>query len=48
MIGVNPATDTVDDYIRIVSLLYELRSRLSIPMQTCYLGHVTTALKSVQ
>ncbi|MHC2435930.1 ethanolamine ammonia-lyase large subunit [Bradyrhizobium sp. USDA 4451] len=38
VIGVNPATDTVDDYIRIVSLLDELRSRLSIPTQTCCLG----------
>lgn len=47
VIGVNPATDTVDDYIRIVSLLDELRSRLSIPTQTCCLGHVTTALKAV-
>lgn len=47
VIGVNPATDTVDDYIRIVSLLDELRARLSIPTQTCCLGHVTTALKAI-
>ncbi|MDI4235446.1 MULTISPECIES: ethanolamine ammonia-lyase subunit EutB [unclassified Bradyrhizobium] len=47
VIGVNPATDTVDDYVRIVSLLDDLRSRLSIPTQTCCLGHVTTALKAV-
>jgi ethanolamine ammonia-lyase large subunit len=47
VIGVNPATDTVDDYIRIVSLLDELRSRLSIPTQTCCLGHVTTAMKAI-
>ena len=45
VIGVNPATDTVDDYIRIVSLLDELRARLSIPTQTCCLGHVTTAMR---
>lgn len=47
VIGVNPATDTVDDYIRIVSLLDELRARLSIPTQTCCLGHVTTAMKAI-
>ncbi|MBR0706722.1 ethanolamine ammonia-lyase subunit EutB [Bradyrhizobium liaoningense] len=47
VIGVNPATDTVDDYIRIVSLLDELRMRLSIPTQTCCLGHVTTAMKAI-
>lgn len=47
MIGVNPATDTVDDYIRMVSLLDELRSPLSIPTQTCCLGHVTMALNAI-
>ncbi len=47
VIGVNPATDTVEDYIRIVSLLDELRSHLAIPTQTCCLGHVTVALKAM-
>jgi ethanolamine ammonia-lyase large subunit len=47
VIGVNPATDTVEDYIRIVDLLDELRTRLSIPTQTCCLGHVTTAIKAI-
>jgi ethanolamine ammonia-lyase large subunit len=47
VIGVNPATDTVDDYVRIVSLLDELRARLRIPTQTCCLGHVTTAMKAI-
>ncbi len=40
VIGVNPATDTVEDYVRIVALLDELRTRLAIPTQTCCLGHV--------
>ncbi|WP_117194032.1 ethanolamine ammonia-lyase subunit EutB [Rhizobium terrae] len=48
VIGVNPATDGLGDYIRIVSLLDELRERLAIPTQTCCLGHVTTAIKAVQ
>jgi ethanolamine ammonia-lyase large subunit len=47
VIGVNPATDTMEDYIRIVDLLDELRTRLSIPTQTCCLGHVTTAIKAI-
>ena len=47
VIGVNPATDTVEDYIRIVELLDELRTRLSIPTQTCCLGHVTSAIKAI-
>ncbi len=48
VIGVNPATDAVEDYIRIVSLLDELRTRLDIPTQTCCLGHVTTALQAMK
>jgi ethanolamine ammonia-lyase large subunit len=48
VIGVNPATDSTADYIRIVSLLDELRERLAIPTQTCCLGHVTTAIKAIE
>lgn len=48
VIGVNPATDTLDDYIRIVSLLDDLRQRLEIPTQTCCLGHVTVAIKAIE
>ncbi|QRM57466.1 ethanolamine ammonia-lyase subunit EutB [Sinorhizobium sp. BG8] len=47
VIGVNPATDSVEDYVRIVSLLDELRERLAIPTQTCCLGHVTTAISAI-
>ena len=41
VIGVNPATDRVEDYMRIVSLLDTIRERLDIPTQACCLGHVT-------
>ena len=47
VIGVNPATDSLDDYVRIVSLLDDLRQRLEIPTQSCCLGHVTIALKAM-
>jgi ethanolamine ammonia-lyase large subunit len=48
VIGVNPATDSTEDYVRIVSLLDELRERLAIPTQTCCLGHVTTAIHAIE
>jgi ethanolamine ammonia-lyase large subunit len=48
VIGVNPATDSVEDYIRIVRLLDDVRTRLDIPTQTCCLGHVTTAIEAIQ
>jgi ethanolamine ammonia-lyase large subunit len=47
VIGVNPATDSLDDYVRIVTLLDDVRRRLDIPTQTCCLGHVTTAMQAM-
>src|SRR4029453_12956715 len=48
VIGVNPATDSVEDYIRIGRLPDDVRTRLDIPTQTCCLGHVTTAIEAIQ
>jgi ethanolamine ammonia-lyase large subunit len=48
VIGVNPATNTVEDYVRVVSLLAEIRERLDIPTQACCLGHVTTAIEAIR
>jgi ethanolamine ammonia-lyase large subunit len=47
VIGVNPATDRVEDYVRIVSLLDTIRERLDIPTQACCLGHVRTAIQAI-
>ncbi|MGP1356567.1 ethanolamine ammonia-lyase subunit EutB, partial [Roseicyclus sp.] len=48
VIGVNPATDGLPDYIRICEVLDAIRSQLDIPTQTCVLGHVTTALAAME
>ena len=48
VIGVNPATDELRDYVRIVTLLDDIRTRLGVPTQTCCLGHVTTAIKAIE
>ena len=48
VIGVNPATDELKDYLRIVALLDDIRTRLGAPTQTCCLGHVTTAIKAIE
>ncbi|AEQ53803.1 ethanolamine ammonia-lyase subunit EutB [Pelagibacterium halotolerans] len=47
VVGVNPATDGLEDYVRTARLLDDLRTHFSIPMQSCVLGHVTTALKAI-
>ncbi|MBI5506440.1 MAG: ethanolamine ammonia-lyase subunit EutB [Deltaproteobacteria bacterium] len=48
VIGINPAGDSVADYVRIVTLLDDIRARLEIPTQTCCLGHVTTAIAAIE
>ncbi len=48
VIGVNPATDTVPDYIRICEVLEVIRTQLNIPTQHCLLGHVSTALAAME
>ena len=35
------------DFVRVVTLLDDIRQRLDIPTQTCCLGHVTTAVKAI-
>jgi ethanolamine ammonia-lyase large subunit len=47
VIGVNPATDTLEDYIRICEVLEAIRTQLHSPTQHCCLGHVTTALAAM-
>jgi ethanolamine ammonia-lyase large subunit len=48
VIGVNPATDGLASYVRVVQLLDMLRDTLSIPTQTCCLGHVTVAIQAIE
>ncbi|MDR3496500.1 MAG: ethanolamine ammonia-lyase subunit EutB [Ancalomicrobiaceae bacterium] len=47
VVGVNPATDRLEDYIRIVTLLDDIRLKLDAPTQSCCLGHVTTAIEAI-
>lgn len=44
-IGVNPATDSAAQALRILQSLEELRLKFEIPTQSCVLAHVTTMLQ---
>jgi ethanolamine ammonia-lyase large subunit len=44
VIGVNPATDSVDGTLALLAMLDDVRARYEIPTQTCVLAHVTTTL----
>ncbi|MHB8885558.1 MAG: ethanolamine ammonia-lyase subunit EutB [Methylovirgula sp.] len=44
-IGINPATDSAAQALRILETIEELRLRFEIPVQSCVLAHVTTMLQ---
>ncbi len=47
VIGINPATDNIDAYLRLLDMLESLRLRYAIPTQTCVLSHVTTTMMAM-
>ena len=47
VIGINPATDNVDNTIRLIRLIGDLIERYQIPTQSCVLAHVTTSLRAM-
>ena len=48
VIGVNPATDSVERVISLLAMLDAVRERYVIPTQTCVLAHVTTTLRAIE
>ncbi len=48
VIGINPATDNVDQVIRLLVLLDEIIQTYRIPTQSCVLTHVTNALQAIE
>jgi ethanolamine ammonia-lyase large subunit len=47
VIGINPATDSVESLIRLLRMLDELIDTYRIPTQSCVLAHVTTQLAAI-
>jgi ethanolamine ammonia-lyase large subunit len=48
VIGVNPATDSVEKYREIADLIERIRLHLAAPVQSCVLAHVTTAIAAIE
>jgi ethanolamine ammonia-lyase large subunit len=48
VIGINPATDSVERAHQLVSMLDDIRAKLDIPTQGCVLAHVTTTLDLIR
>jgi ethanolamine ammonia-lyase large subunit len=47
VIGVNPATDSLESYLEIARLIDRIRLALDAPVQSCVLAHVTTAIAAI-
>ncbi len=48
VIGINPATDSLDNISRLLNLLDALIQRYDIPTQSCVLTHVTNAIELIR
>lgn len=48
VIGINPATDSVDAAMVLIQMLNDIIERYQIPTQSCVLAHVTTTLKAIE
>lgn len=48
VIGINPATDSVQQVIALLHLLDQIIQHYQIPTQSCVLTHVTTSLQAMQ
>jgi ethanolamine ammonia-lyase large subunit len=48
VIGINPATDSPEQTIRLLDMLATVIDRYDIPTQSCVLAHVTTTLRCIE
>jgi ethanolamine ammonia-lyase large subunit len=48
VIGINPASDSVEVQLRLLQLVDEIRERFAIPTQSCVLSHVTNTLNVIE
>lgn len=48
VIGINPATATVDRTLQIMNMLQEIKTKFDIPTQVCYLIHVSTMMEAIR
>lgn len=48
VIGINPATDNMDNIVRLMHMLDGIIERYDIPTQSCVLTHVTSTMEAIQ
>ena len=48
VIGINPASDSVDGTVTLLRLIDRIRTTLQVPVQSCVLAHVTTQMEAMR
>jgi ethanolamine ammonia-lyase large subunit len=48
VIGVNPASDSLQAVVRLLEMMNAFRERFDVPTQTCVLAHVTNTLRAME
>ncbi|HEX4066593.1 MAG TPA: ethanolamine ammonia-lyase subunit EutB [Acidobacteriaceae bacterium] len=48
VIGVNPASDSLQAVTRLLAMMNEFREQYDVPTQTCVLAHVTNTLRAME
>ncbi len=48
VIGINPASDSVDTVVTLLHLIDRIRATLEIPIQSCVLAHVSTQMEAMR
>jgi ethanolamine ammonia-lyase large subunit len=48
VIGVNPASDSLQAVVRLLEMMNAFRERYDVPTQTCVLAHVTSTLRAME
>ena len=48
VIGINPATDSIQAVTALIEMLHEVIERYEIPTQSCVLTHVTTSIEAIR
>lgn len=48
VIGINPASDSVDRCVTLLQMIDDLRERYAIPTQSCVLTHITNSIAAIE
>ena len=48
VIGINPATDSVEKMIALLEMIDAIREKIGAPVQSCVLAHVSTAIEAMK